>query len=191
MVQELQSLISEGPPKPDPQGKLPFVEEERQTAPSVKTQVEQPKSTGSEPVEEVVAVPPEIAGLDLTDRQKQLLAKTGAKTLADLIGLGNGNWPQFPKGFNSLEGFGPKAVEKLVKQLPSTAPKVEEKPGQAPSRKVRIELLSMSAASANLEVGDEVDATQLDDNSVIVELPGQEPVQFSPGEFRVVEQSKA
>lgn len=178
---ELNQLIAEGPPKVDPQGKLPFFEDaEPESKPAATPQAESPAEVS-------VAIPSEIAALDLTDRQKQNLAATGAKTLADLADIGNGNWPQYPKGFASIDGFGPKAALKLAEQLPSTAPAVEEKPGHAPSSKVRVELLTMSAASNNLQVGDQYDATKMDDDSIVIQLPGEDPVQFSPGEYRLVE----
>lgn len=175
---ELNQLIAEGPPKADPQAKLPFFDD----APAPVAE----KPPEAEP-EKSIEVPAEIAGLDMTDRQKVLLAGTGAKSLADLADIGNGNWPQFPKGFASIDGFGPKAALKLAEQLPSTAPVVEQKPGHAPASTVRVELLTMSAASNNLQVGDQYDATKLDDDSIIIQLPGEEPVQFSAGEYRLVE----
>lgn len=178
---ELNQLIAEGPPKADPQAKLPFFDD----VPVVTDAVTE---SSPEPEKEV-PIPAEIAGLDMTDKQKIALAKTGAKSLADLADIGNGNWPQFPKGFSSIEGFGPKAALKLAEQLPSTAPDVELKAGHAPSSTVRVELLTMSAASNNLQVGDQYDATRLDDDSIIIQLPGEEPVQFSAGEYRLVQAS--
>lgn len=183
-VAEMQEIINNGPPKPDPQGKLPFVDDESPVKQDVKSSVaiEEP---GDAPIPEA------IAGLDLTDKQKQALANSGAKSLADVADIGNGNWPQYPDGFNSIKGLGPKAIERLAGQLASTAPKIEEKPGHAPSKVVRVELLTMSSASPNLEVGDQYDASMLDDGNVVIQLPGEEPVSFSPGEYRVVENATA
>jgi hypothetical protein len=183
-VAEMQEIINNGPPKPDPQGKLPFVDDEAPIGQDVKTEAvaEEPKDA---------PVPAEIVALDLTDKQKQALANAGAKSLADVADIGNGNWPQYPDGFNSIKGLGPKAIERLVSQLPSTAPKIEEKPGQAPSSTVKVELLTMSAASPNLEVGDQYEATLLDDGNVVIQLPGEDPVSFSSGEYRIVEQQSA
>lgn len=181
LVADLQSLIDDGPPKPDPQQRLPLGDDEPAESPAVPAK----PAAEAAPAE----IPDDIAKLDLTDKQKQALAETGAKTLADLADLGNGNWPKYPKGFASVGGFGPKAVEKLVNQLPSTAPEVQAGKNEVPPDKVRVRLLTMAAASANLEVGDEYDATMLQDGSVVIQLPGQDATQFSPGEFSIVEAS--
>ncbi len=179
--EELRSLILNGPPKPDPQKKLPFVDE----APSAQAE-KKPVPVApveAKPVEEKksVEIPEEIAKLDLTDLQKQRLAETGAKTLAELVDIGNGNWPDYAKGFASIDGFGPKAIAKLQAQLPSSAP--PPKPDQG-EEKVRVSLLQFNE-NPMLVPGKVFEATKLENGNVIIQLPGSDPVEFLPTEYEL------
>lgn len=205
MSAELHQLIEEGPPKPDPQGRLPFASDDASGGPPVQAKPsrssgevvgendleldddggsEKPEAAQSTP--EAVEVPSQIEQLDLTARQKQMLAKTGAVTLADLVDLGNGNWSDYPKGFASIKGLGAAAVAKLAAQLPSTSPEHQPQPGELPPETKKIKLLTFAAGNDNLSAGDVYDATVKDDGVAIVSLPGQEPVEFQTYEYELV-----
>jgi hypothetical protein len=194
---ELQNMIVNGPPKPDPQRQLPFAEDVAADPPKPKKPVEAPaaaeaasptaESTAPEGATVKIEIPPEIAALDLTELQKQRLAQTGAKTLADLVDLGNGNWPNYPNGFVDVDGFGPKAVKKLVDQLPSTAPSPPaEDSKQDGSDTVRVTLLGFTS-NPNLQPGKEFEALRMPNGNVIIQLPGQDPEEFQPHEYQLVE----
>jgi hypothetical protein len=171
--EELSRLISAGPPKPDAQGLLPFAED---AGPVV-------LPIAGDAAAQEIEIPADIEALDLTELQKRKLAGTGAKTVADLISLGNGNWPDYPDGFNSIEGFGPKAAARVAAQLPSSAAEPEPAKGE---KTVRVRLLGFGAA-AHLQPGNEYEALMLEDGSVIIQLPGHEPVQFSAHEYDLAE----
>lgn len=182
---ELRDLIQDGPPKEDPQKRIPFTDYEQPkpaapAQPVAETQpaVEQPP-VSEPPAEEEVAIAPEIAGMDISDLQKKRLAKAGCVTLADVVDLANGNWPQYPNGLESLQGFGPKQVAKIKALLPSTAPAVES----TEAKTVKVRILNFSAGNDNIVPMDLYDATELENGNVIVQLPGQNPVEFLPHEF--------
>ncbi len=109
--------------------------------------------------------------------------------MADVIDLGNKNWPQFRLGFQSLEGFGPKAVNKLKAKLPSTAPAQQK--GADEGKIERVRLLTFSAANEHLEPGSEYDATVLENGNAIVQLPNENPIIFLPHEFETVTSTRA
>ena len=173
-------LIVGGPPKDDPQRKLPFLEESERKPSSE----HEPIKDESTDADAEVLVPVDVQALDISPGVKKALAKAGVKCLSDVIDLGNGNWPKFPKGFASVEGIGPKAISKLAQILPAsvTAPPSEKK-----VETKRIKILTFSAGNGNLEPGSEYDATILEGGEAIVQLPGTEPVQFHSYEFEVVE----
>lgn len=196
LTAELHRLIEDGPPKPDPQGKLPFAAEDEADAlvpPVVDRSRGEVVGTSDlevddwdEPAEKEATVPAEIAALDLTQRQKQLLSDTGAKTLADLVDLGNANWKDYPKGFASVKGLGSAAIAKLVAQLPSTAPAVVAQPGELPPTTKKIKLMTFGGADENLQSGDVYEATVRDDGVAIISLPGKDPVEFQTYEYELV-----
>lgn len=172
----LLDLVEGGPPKEDPQRKLPFVEEPEPVASA-------PESA-KEPEAAEILIPADIASLAISDGVKKALVNAGAKSVADVVDIGNKNWKQYPKGFTSIDGIGPKAVTKLAQILPSsvTAPDTSK---QVETK--RIKLLSFSAACPNLEPGKEYEATILEDGAAVVQLPGTEPVQFYSHEFELAE----
>jgi len=232
---DLNDLISGGPPKPDPQGRLPFAsedepdeedepEDDEDEAEEVKRAIQRQdkrevrqgvrgEAVGTNDLEdeegygeaidadfEVVEDPPkvetkkdqalplptDIKALDLTERQKGLLANTGALTMADLVDLGNGNWKNYPKGFASIKGLGGAAIAKLVQQLPSTAAEHRAEPGEMPAETKKIKIMTFAGQSDSLQPGDTYEATVRDDNVAIVSLPGQEPVEFQEYEYELV-----
>ena len=191
---ELHQLIEDGPPKPDPQGKLPFAADDEAPCP-VAVDRSRGEVVGTNDLEyedaeeseaKQVAIPAEIAALDLSQRQKQLLASTGATTLADLVDLGNANWKDYPKGFASVKGLGSAAIAKLVAQLPSTAPAVVSQPGELPPTTKKIKLMTFGGADDNLQSGDVYEATVRGDGVAIISLPGKDPIEFQSYEYEQV-----
>lgn len=183
---ELHELIKSGPPKPDAQKRLPFAEDKSDSAPEAGASDGQPtaEQTSEAPAEAEITIPAEIDALDITDLQKRRLTEAGCQTLADVVDLGNKNWPKFPEGFKSLDGFGPRAAAKLWAQLPSTAPPAEK---TEDAKTIRIKLLTFSGQSTNLIPGNEYDATEIGNGHAIVQLPNEEPVEFLPHEFEKME----
>lgn len=198
---DLVSVIEDGPPKPDPQAKLPFAQEESEDESEGTGTEDEPQATdvegesGSKESEQDPAtseddkeITAEIDSLDLAPRPKQVLANTGVKTIADVIDLVNGNRKGYPSGLKGLTPFGPKSIAKLVDQLPSTVPD-EDKAKGAPSEVKRICLLSFIGDSGDFSPGDEYDARILDNGDAVISLPEKEPITLNQAEYELAESS--
>ncbi|MCR9294652.1 MAG: hypothetical protein NXI32_18195 [bacterium] len=158
---ELRAVVKEGPPKPDPQGELPFVEDEI-------PYLDDDEEAVSDAVSAV------IDDLDLTQGQKEKLAAAGCSSLADVVNLAKGNNPDYPDGLKGINGFGASAIKKVFDALKIAAEGTKE-----------IILVTNGDGDSDLIVNGKYDAVIDDSGIATIQLPGKEPQQFNQAEYQM------
>lgn len=106
----LSSLISEGPQKPDPQKELPFgdVDSVIQDATAELAPATDPEAWKTVPIEDV---------LKLTAKQRETLETHSIKTVGQFEHVRSGQHSDYPRGLQSIKGFGEKTIDAMENDI--------------------------------------------------------------------------